>query len=265
MNNPINHSPVVMEGKGLDYERFALQKLFAKLVEKEGLKSVLELPAKGEKAMPSLYSLPFAKAGCEVTLVNPVEQSMWAWQALDLPCKQVSCSNIVATGLKPSGYDLVWNFMTLAQSDQKEALVAEMTRLSRRFVMVLAVNRFNPGFFVHRLVHRISGIPWSHGDVAFMNPFYTANFLRNQGLSVVRIGAVDTPPYPDSLGFRDMRLHRMNVDLNTVNWDSRTIGWMKSGRYPYKLPALYLAERLPLPLWLKLAYAHLFYVIAEVK
>jgi hypothetical protein len=77
----------------------------------------------------------------------------------------------------------------------------------------------------------------------------------------VRTGAVDTPPYPDSLGFRDMRLHRMNVDLNKIDWDSRTVHWMKAGRYPLKIRLLYLAERLPLPFPLKLLYAHLFYVV----
>ena len=45
---------------------------------------------------------------------------------------------------------------------------------------------------------------------------------------------VDTPPYPDSLGIRDMKLHRKNVDLNKIDWDSR-----------------------------KLLYAHLFWVLAE--
>ena len=97
-----------------------------------------------------------------------------------------------------------------------------------------------------------------------MNPFFVRRYFAKQGLEVVRSGVVDTPPYPDSLGFRDMRLHRMNVDLNKIDWDSRTIHWMREGRYPPKLRWLYLFEQLPLPLPLKLIYAHLFYVLAEV-
>jgi hypothetical protein len=38
---------------------------------------------------------------------------------------------------------------------------------------------------------------------------------------------------------------------------------MKAGEYPLKLKLLYVAEWLPLPLFIKLFYAHLFYVLAE--
>ena len=74
-----------LEGKGLDYERYALNKLFHELVRTYGIKSVLELPAKGEKAMPSIYSVALAQAGCDVTLVNAEEKSSWAWNELGFP------------------------------------------------------------------------------------------------------------------------------------------------------------------------------------
>jgi hypothetical protein len=240
-----------LEGKGLDYERFALNKLFKKLVRAHGIRSVLEFPARGEKAMPSIYSIAFAEAGCDVTLVNAEEKSGWAWKELGFPVTWLDADDLAHSRLEADGYDLVWNFMFLAQHDDKEALLREMARLSRGYVMFIGVNRFNPGFFSHRAVHRINDVPWTHGDVRFMNPF------------LVRRGVVDTPPYPDSLGFRDMRLHRMNVDLNKIDWDSRTIHWMKSGRYPTKIKLLYLAEALPLPWVVKLIYAHLFWILAR--
>lgn len=255
---------VEIEGKGLDYERFALSKLFKKLVRAHGIRSVLEIPAKGEKAMPSLYSLAFGEAGCDVTLVNAEEKSKRAWSELGLDVTYRECADLEQTGLEPRGYDLVWNFMQLSQHDDKEALLSEMARLSRRCVMFIAVNRFNPGFFSHRMVHRIFDVPWNHGDVDFMNPFRVRRFFERMGLRILRTGAVDTPPYPDSLGIRDMKLHRKNVDLNKIDWDSRTLGWMKSGQYPLKLELLYFFEWLPLPFRLKLLYAHLFYVLAEV-
>ncbi len=253
-----------IEGKGLDYERFALRKLFRRMVEERGIRSVLEIPARGEKAMPSIYSIALAEAGCEVTLVNPQPKSMWAWQELDLPVRCIEVDRLEATGLESGGWDLVWNFMQLSQVDDKAAQLDEMVRLSRRWVMFVAVNRFNPGFFSHRAVHRINQVPWTHGDVAWMNPYHVRRIFRERGLNVARTGAVDTPPYPDSLGFRDMRLHRMNVDLHEIDWDSRTIHWMKQGQYPLKLSLLYFFEWLPLPLPLKLLYAHLYYVLAEV-
>jgi hypothetical protein len=252
-----------LEGKGLDYERYALDRLFRRLVRSYGIRSVLEIPARGEKAMPSIYSIALAQAGCEVTLVNGEEKSRWAWEELGLPVTWLHCDDLERSGLESGGYDLVWNFMALAQHARPEALLREMVRLSRRYVLSIAVNRFNPGFFSHRTVHRIFDVPWTHGDVRFMSPFFVRRYLAQRGLQVVRAGVVDTPPYPDSLGFRDMRLHRMNVDLNTIDWDSRTIHWMKRGEYPLKIKLLYVAERLPLPWVIKLVYAHLFWVLAR--
>jgi hypothetical protein len=252
-----------LEGKGLDYERYALDKLFRKLVRRHGIRSVLEIPARGEKAMPSIYSIAFAAAGCDVTLVNAEEKSRWAWEELELPVTYVRCDAPERSGLDADRYDLVWNFMTLAQHANPEALLREMVRLSRGFVLSVAVNRFNPGFFSHRTVHRVFDVPWTHGDVRFMNPFFVRRYFERRGLRVVRRGVVDTPPYPDSLGFRDMRLHRMNVDLNTIDWDSRSVHWMKRGAYPTKIKLLYLAEALPLPWVVKLVYAHLFWVLAR--
>ncbi len=252
---------VEIEGKGLDYERYALNKLFARLVRTCGIRSVLEIPAKGEKAMPSIYSLGFAAAGCDVTLVNAEEKSKRAWSELGLGVAYRDCADVTRSGLAAAGHDLVWNFMALAQHDSKEALLAEMVRLSRKYVLCIAVNRFNPGFFSHRTVHKIFGVPWTHGDVAFMNPFHVRGFFARHGLRVVQSGVVDTPPYPDSLGIRDMKLHRKRVDLNKIDWDSRTIGWMKSGEYPLKLKLFYFFEWLPLPWTVKLGYAHLFWVL----
>jgi hypothetical protein len=254
-----------MEGKGLDYERYALNKLFRRLARTHGIQSVLEMPAKGEKAMPSIYSIAFGEAGCDVTLVNAEEKSKYAWRELGYPVNYRECEDLSASGLEAESYDLVWNFMTLPQHESREALLREMMRLSRGHLMFIAVNRFNPGFFSHRTAHRIFDVPWTHGDVRFMNPFYVRKYLEERGLDVIRVGAVDTPPYPDSLGFRDMRLHRMNVDLNKIEWESRTIGWMKTGEYPLKLKLFYLLEWLPMPLAIKLVYAHLFYVVARKR
>lgn len=253
-----------LEGKGLDYERFALRKLFRRLVRKHQIRSVLEIPAKGEKAMPSIYSLAFAEAGCDVTLVNAEEKSKSAWTGLDLPVEYREFDNLCETGLDAGTFDLAWNLMSLARAEDPVALLREMARVSRKYILFISVNRFNPGFFSHRLVHKLTGIPWNHGDIGFMNPFRTARFLRDNGLRIVKRGVVDTPPYPDSLGIRDMKLHRMNVDLNKIDWDSRTLQWMKNDHYPLKIHLLYMAEQLPLPWIVKLVYAHLFYVLARV-
>jgi SAM-dependent methyltransferase len=253
-----------LEGKGLDFERYAMNKLFHAMVKRHQFKSVLEMPAKGEKAMPSIYSVALAQAGCDVSLVNAEPKSDWAWKELEYPVTHLQTDDLANTGFEDSNWDLVWNFMALAKAPDPAAMVQEMKRLSRGYVMFISVNRFNPGFFSHRACHKYFDVPWNHGAVEFMNVFHVRRFFKEQGLQIVDNGVVDCPPYPDSLGFRDMRLHRMNVDLDKIDWDSNSIHWMKAGVYPPKIKWLYLAEQLPLPWQVKLLYAHLFWVLAKV-
>jgi len=253
---------VEIEGKGLDYERFALGRLFARWTGEHGLRDVLEIPARGEKAMPSLYSLGFASAGCAVTLVNGVAKSKPAWRELGLDARWLDLPDVRATGLAADGFDLVWNFMQLAQFPDRPGMLREMIRLSRRLVLFVGVNRFNPGFLSHRTAHRVFDVPWTHGDPAFMSPFHVRRFFRDHGLRVLETGFVDMPPYPDSLGIRDMKLHRKNVDLDTIDWHSRTVEWMKARRWPLKLHVFYALESLPLPFVVNLLRAHLFFVLA---
>ncbi|MEM7396643.1 MAG: methyltransferase domain-containing protein, partial [Verrucomicrobiota bacterium] len=134
---------VEWEGKGLDYERYAMNILFRRMVERHGIKSVLEIPAKGEKAMPSLYSIPFGQHGCEVSLVNPEEKSKWAWEKLGYPVTYHEFDPVEKTDFDDGSFDLVWNFMSLSQYDRKDALVEEMKRVSRKYILFIAVNRFN--------------------------------------------------------------------------------------------------------------------------
>lgn len=59
---------IEIEPFGVDYERYAILRLQEHFVRKYRIGSVLEVPASGSKAMPSIYSLGFAKLGCNVTL-----------------------------------------------------------------------------------------------------------------------------------------------------------------------------------------------------
>ena len=254
---------ILVEGKCVDYERYALNRLFHDFVQKYGITDVCEVPAKGEKAMPSLYSIAFGEAGCRVTLVNAEEKSKKAWRELGFKIAYIDCDDLNHTGMDSGQYDLVWNFQHLSQHGEKEALLAEMTRLSRRYIMSVAVNRFNPGFFSHRCTHRLFRIPWNHGDIPYMNLFHVRRQFEESGLKIVKAGFVDMPPFPDSMGIRDLKLHRKEMDLNKADWDSRTLTWMKRGAYPVRIKLLYLFERLRLPFPLKLMASHLFYILAE--
>ena len=256
-----------VEGFGVDYERFALGKLFGRLAKRYHITEVLEMPALGAKAMPSIYSLGWAMAGCQVTLLNGKEPARSAWERLGLADKVrfLSCEDLTHTPFDENSFDLVWNFAHFPTCDAPDRVLHEMRRVSRRYVSAVSVNRYNPGFLIHRLVHRYTKIPWTHGDTAFNLPGEMKRFFTASGLRLVRVGVVDCPPWPDSLGFRDVRLHRMPIDLNSVDWHSNLVDYIAQDRYPLWMRTVYAFERIPMPLPFKYLYAHLFYAIGEKK
>jgi Methyltransferase domain len=254
-----------VEGFGVDYERFALGRLLARLAKRYRIREVLEMPALGAKAMPSIYSLGWAMAGCRVTLLNGQESALPAWKKLGLADRVCffSCENLTHTPFGDDAFDLVWNFAFFPTCDAPDKVLHEMRRVSRRYVAAISVNRYNPGFLIHRLVHRYTHIPWTHGDTAFNVPGRVKRFFASNGVRPIRVGVVDCPPWPDSLGFRDVRLHRMPMDLNAVAWHSNLVDYTAQNRYPAWIRAVYAFERMLAPFPIKYLYAHLFYVIGE--
>jgi hypothetical protein len=250
---------------GLDYERFELEYTLKRLVKKYGIRSAAEIPAVGVKAMPSIYSIGLGLSGCKVTLVNGEKKSLSVWDKLGMLdlVEIYQCDEIHNTGLDSDKYDFVWNFASFSTLDRKENVAQEMIRISKKYVAIFSPNCYNPGYLSHRTAHRLAKIPWSHGDVNFYSPRSTTSFLRSQGLKIVDLGVFDTPPWPDSIGFRDIRLHKMQDELHHVQWRSRYIDYLSNNKYPGWIKALHAFERIPVPLHLKFFYAHLFYVVGE--
>ncbi len=249
-----------VEGPGIDYERYALGNCLERMAEKYGIKTVLEIPAWGSKVMPSLYSLGFGRAGCEVTLANADEKAKKVWHELGLKANFAGVTDICKTQFKNNSFDLVWDFTYLPKAEDKDKKLAEMIRISKKYVAVFCVNGYNPGFALHRLAHKFHKIPWTHGEPAlhFVQTL-KALFLRH-GLKVAEVGVVNAPPWPDSVGFRDVRIHKMNFS-GEISWQSNTIEYVKNNSTPGWIKLIRRFECLPLPLAIKLIYAHIYYII----
>jgi len=249
---------------GVVYERYALGHCLNKIVDKYKIKTVLEMPAGGAKAAPSLYSLDLALAGCKVTLVNGNSKSLRFYKDLGVEenVEFIEVDSLHDTYLPSKSYDMVWNFAFIPTYPEKELLIREMTRLSRGYVSIFSVNRLNIGFPMHRFAHRYAKVPWTHGDISYNSPFFLKKFFARNYLKVVESGVVDCPPWPDSIGFRDIRLHKSNKDFNCVDWEVPYISCVKVGA-PNWVKGLYLLERLPIPLLLKYIYSHIFYLVGK--
>lgn len=254
-----------VETFGVTYERYALLMAQKKLVKKYKIHSVLEIPAHGVKAAPSLYSLGFALAKCLVTLVNPDKNSSKIWQELGLEktTKTKRIKDLTKTNFPDNSFDLVWNFIYLPLAENPEILIEEMKRISKKYVLIVSVNALNPGFTIHRTLHKVLKIPWTHGNIKFNSILRTKKFLKTQGLKLREIGLLGTPPWPDSLGFRDVKLHRSGIDKKKLKWKVPITEYIKTNNYPTWIKSIYFWERLPVPFFLKVFYSHLFYILGE--
>jgi len=277
LGNPTPNSSVMDQSKsesecfGLVYERYAFGKLLQKFVRQYNIKSVLELPGGGVKAMPSIYSICMALAGCEVTVVNGEKASLNVWRRLGIEdmISFVECDDLCNTRLPDNSFDFVWNFVVFGTFEKPENLLREMARLSRRHVGLFLSNKRNVGYYLHRFAHWYTKIPWTHGDMTLRNPKRVKDMMRDQGMEIEKVGFVDTPPWPDATGFRDIRLHRLTmekkIDLSRVNWKSSYVDFLESNQFPSWIKVVYAFESIPMPYFLKQFYAHLFYVIGNVS
>lgn len=251
---------------GVDYERYALMQVTKSFAKRNNIKTVLEIPAGGVKAMPSIYSIGFGMAGCKVTLMNGEESRLDIWKTLGLE-KNVSfskCDDIQNTGLDDNKFDLVWNFAIFNAFEDPMAVLKEMKRISKKHVAVFCVNGYNVGFPIHCMVHKANKIPWTHGDINLNFPQNVKSIFKEQGLKRIKTGVVDCPIWPDLLGFRDVKLHKANKDMRKLDWHSNLIGAIKTNKVPMWIKVLYHCwEQLPMPVLLKLPYAHIFYVLGE--
>jgi len=256
--------PVEREVFGVTYERYALQRFCARLVKKLHLRSVLEMPAGGAKAMPSLYSLGFALAGCRVALVDADAAAVENWGQLGLMDRLTlhTQAEVIEKGSAAERWDLAWNFAVLPLAEDPPGLLRRMSDLGR-WILVVNVNRFNVGFQLHRTVHRIYKIPWTHGDIRCFSPFRMRDLMKSAGFQEIHWGVLDCPPWPDSPGFRDLRLHRQGEKLRC--WESPYVEHLREGKFPAWLKLVHWGERVPLPRVAKLPYSHLYYAYGRVR
>jgi len=252
---------------GVTYDRYVLLQLQKILARELDLKTIVEMPSHGAKAAGSLYSIGFGLAGCRVTLVNPELEMMYGWEQLGISDRVEALSKIdvYSTPFDDNRFDLAWNFVTWTELDDVPAYLREMKRISGRYVLLITCNNFQPGYPWHRLLHRLFGFPWSHGNVEYNHLFKVKQLFRDAGLQVIEYGAIDTPGWPDPSGPRDVRLHR-NYAAPTQKpmWEVPIIKYVKSGVFPKWMKVLGRWDMKFRKGLFKLPLSHLFYVLGHV-
>jgi len=256
---------------GVTYDRYVLLQLHGIFARNLKLQKIVEMPSHGAKAAGSLYSIGFGLAGCNVTLVNPEMDMLKGWDDLGIG-KRVGVMEGVdpyRTSFRDGQFDMAWNFVTWTELADPLKYLKEMKRISNNYVLLVTCNNFQPGYPWHRLIHKVFGFPWTHGQVEYNHITRVKKLFTEAGLNVVEYGAIDTPGWPDPSGPRDIRLHRkygqgtVETPPKKPDWEVPIVQYARTGRFPLWMRALGKWDMTFRKGVFKLPLSHLFYVVGK--
>lgn len=198
-------SPVVQAdtGLGTTYERWALNRLLTRLHAINNIRTVLEAPGDGMTGISGINSLILGLRGARVSLLLPgvehaeLAKKVWAYHAPEASLNVYDAWDGERLPFRRGIFDLAWNFNVMTRHPDPLALLYEMARVSRKYVLICLPNRFNYAFWLHRLHHRVAGQPWDHGSIDLMQSKPWLQMMRETGLHVRRIYWLDCPWWPD--------------------------------------------------------------------
>jgi hypothetical protein len=253
---------------GITYDRLRLDLVFDDLLDRYPVQTVLEYPAEGAKAMPSIYSLGLAARGCDITLVNPSEQGLDVWRDLGLEDRfeVVQVDDLSAPQLPRDEWDLVWNFVSVGFRTDFDRVLASMVDVSRRYVLTVHCNAYNFGYPWHHFLHWALNLEWTHGETDYFWPHRVREAYRNCGAEPIDFGLFDMPGWPDPPGFRDVRLHLSGGDdVEIFDWSAPIAEFYRRGDISAGLSFLSRIESGPVPDLIRFVFSHLFFVLSDVR
>jgi hypothetical protein len=187
-----------------------LNRLLVQLHTALDLRTSFEGPDDGMAGIAGINSLPLGLQGVRTTLLLPhpgraaLARTVWHHHAPDADLETVETWDGKHLPFPDSCFDLAWNFNVMTRQGDPRSLLAELVRISRRYVLVFVPNRLNYSFELHRLHHRVAGQPWDHGRIDLMHPRPWRRWLTEMGLTVREAIWVDCPWWPDIVDFGQM-------------------------------------------------------------
>ncbi|HEY7422907.1 MAG TPA: methyltransferase domain-containing protein [Gemmataceae bacterium] len=266
-------------GLGTLFERWALNRLLARLRSELDLRTVVEGPDDGMTGIAGLNSLPLGLEGVRVSLVLPhperaeLARSVWHHLAPNASLETVEEWDGRRLPFEDDSFDLAWNFNVMTRQSDPLATLTEMVRISRRYVLVFVPNRLNYSFWLHRLHHRVARQPWDHGRIDLMRPEPWQRWFTDLGLTVRETLWIDCPWWPDIVDFGQLiadfcpplkGLARKARPENRYRWTGEELPYYRLEDHPaiqQRLDRLSFFETSRW-VWLKKCFAHHFGVLA---
>lgn len=263
------------EGLGVVYERFVLNDYLEQLVDEYDVRTVLEAPVYGMAGVSGINSVSLAQRGCDVTLVDCVEERLKGitriWRELELPAHFVLHKDFAHLPFEENSFDLAWEWAGLWYLPNAEALLRELTRVSRKLVFVAMPNNLQVGYLMRKYL--IDRDFFDTVDERWVQMGRIKSVLRDMGVHFIEQGVLDVPPWPDTVMPAAEVLRRLGIKSKKLESQFSGEGWSWStmAHYLGQEPDLYervikyaWLDHASIPWQLKLVWAHHRYLLGVV-
>jgi SAM-dependent methyltransferase len=263
------------EGLGVVYERFVLNDYLEGLVDEYSIQTVLEAPLYGMAGVSGINSVRLAQRGCDVTLVDCVEERLngvsLIWGELELPAHFVLHQDFAHLPFEDNSFDLAWEWAGLWYLPDAQALLRELARVSRRLVFVAMPNSIQVGYLMRKYL--LAREFFDTVDERWVKMGRIKRVLRDVGVRFVDQGVLDVPPWPDTVMPAAEVLKRLGIKSRRLEaqFSGDQWSWSTMAYYLDQEPDLYdrvikyaWLDRASIPWQLKLVWAHHRYILGTV-
>jgi SAM-dependent methyltransferase len=263
------------EGLGVVYERLVLNDYLDHLVDRFGVRSVLEAPVYGMAGVSGINSVQLARRGCQVTLVDCLGERLEGiariWGELGMPARFVEHRDFAHLPFEDNAFDMAWEWAGLWYLPDAQGLLSELARVSRRIVFVAMPNSIQVGYLLRKYV--IDRGFFRSVAERWVDMGRIKRTLRGAGVQLIEEGVMDVPPWPDTVMPAAEVLRRLGIASRglTERFSGERWSWSTMAYYLGQQPGLRdrvmkyaWLDRAVMPWWLKLAWAHHRYVLGTV-
>ncbi len=264
------------EGLGLVYERFVLNDYLDHIVSQHNIRTVIEAPIYGMAGVSGINSVRLAQRGCIVTLVDQNAERLSGieriWGELNLRASFVHQINLAHLPFPDKSFDLAWDWAALWYIADPEALLEELVRVSRKFVLIAMPNRVQVGYLMRKYLLERDFV--NYVDERWADMGKIKKRLKSCGVEIIEEGVLDVPPWPDTVMPAAQVLHRLGVRSKKLdakfsgsNWNWNTMDYYLGHRPELRkqIDKYTFLERAPLPWQIKAIWAHHRYVLGKVQ
>ncbi|MCP4402744.1 MAG: class I SAM-dependent methyltransferase [bacterium] len=201
------------EGLGSTYERFLLHHIFEEIAGRHAIYNVLEVPSFGMTGVSGINSLWWAARKVPVTLLDNDRERMecirGVWQELSFET-DILYHPIETGATLPFNdriFDMAWNFAALWFVPDLKQFLAELTRVSRKAILLCIPNRLN----IFHMIRMRSPEMANSVYVGNIHPGKITTIMKKLNWTLEKQAYFDIPPWPDIAMNKEKMLQKIGL------------------------------------------------------